>query len=96
MFDWIDFDHGVRKAHISLGVMFAVLIGGTVLIGFDAPDPQHQAVTVVALIAGYTCLFLLFARERRQRAEQAERDGQSREGDSSAETPTRDHAVRRS
>lgn len=76
MFDWLDFDHSLKKANISLGVFLVVLLGGLALIGFTAPDIERQAVAVIAFIAAYTCLFSLYHREdrARERAEQAEHE----------------------
>ena len=72
MFDKVEWERGAKDAHISLGVFVAILAGGLMLVGLDAPDAELQAVGIVALIGGYTCLFWLFHREDRAR-ERAER-----------------------
>lgn len=78
MFAWIDFNQSLKRAHTSLAVFVVVLLGGTALVGFDASDPERQAVGVVAFVAAYTCLLWLFRQDRRERrarqkAEQAQR-----------------------
>lgn len=78
MLDWFDFNHSMKKANISVAVAIAILIGGALLIGLDAPAIQRQVVAMVAFVAGYTCLFWLYRHELReqreqQRAERAER-----------------------
>ena len=63
----LGFGHSLKKANISLAVAVAVLVGGTLLVGFDAPDIERQAVSVAGFVAGFTCLFSLYGRERRLR-----------------------------
>ena len=67
------FDHSLRKANISLGVLIAVMVGGRAIIGLDAREVEIQLVTVLAFISGFVCLFWLYHREDR-RLEQADRD----------------------
>ncbi|HEU0019692.1 MAG TPA: hypothetical protein VFQ14_05310 [Thermoleophilaceae bacterium] len=73
MFDKVEWERGAKDAHISLVVVAAILVGGLMLVGLDAPDAELQAVGIVALIGGYICLFWLFHREDQAR-ERAERN----------------------
>jgi hypothetical protein len=67
--EWLDPNHSLKKVRIALAVFIAVLLGGTTLVGFTAPDAERQAVAAVAFIAGLGCLFWLHDREDRKRAD---------------------------